>query len=553
MPTFRSDSSSSTTMTVSLTEILRVGTSVRIRVNWSVKLGSATNLGSSSSNNRTLYIYRSTGVLLGSAVIKSSFAWSAGNTYSGSFVFDVDVGTMDAGSWQVYIQTSESGTQSCIWTDRDYCTNFDFAWLLYWTAATAPKNPRILPTTYETGVTLAWDGATAGANNAVSGYYVYYRQGGGAEQSINVGNVTSWPLNTSGWARGTSLDFRVAAVTHRGDNPASSFSAAVIKNRVPNQPTSPSVPKTSYIPGELIRVSFANTGDPDGNLAGFEAATDASETIVGTIGSALATYVDVDTTDWEQSIQRRFRVRGYDALGVRGPWSTYTAQVTLNTAPLPPEISYPAAGSTVYNQRPHILLKAAVTNDGPKHILCINDGSEKTTAAGTGFSCGANDDLASERQVGYIPPANLSGGTVSLSARMFDSFLYSTSVTRSFTVAAFAPADPVLTTPGMRIKAAMITELQTAIGNLRAAYGMTAVSWTPCVVSTTLISAATALIEQLQDALQAVINRINGWDAANATGDITVAWISPAAEGGGVDPVKLRQAIEQLRSTIILI
>ena len=137
---------------------------------------------------------------------------------------------------------------------------------------------------------------------------------------------------------------------------------------MPNTPTSLTLERTSYIPGETIRVYFANNGDPNGNLAGFEAGTDADAQIVGSNASAGATYVDIDTTGWEQGIQRKFRVRAYDALGAKSSWSNYTAEVTMNTAPLPPSIEYPAKGSTVYSKRPRVLLKAAQTNDGPKHI-----------------------------------------------------------------------------------------------------------------------------------------------------------------------------------------
>ena len=84
---FRSNSSASTTMTVNLS-VWRNGpdspsTIAYATVNWSATLGSATSLGSGS--NRTLYIYRSDGALLGSAVIKNGVAWSSSTTYSGSF------------------------------------------------------------------------------------------------------------------------------------------------------------------------------------------------------------------------------------------------------------------------------------------------------------------------------------------------------------------------------------------------------------------------------------------------------------------------------------
>jgi hypothetical protein len=538
-------------MTVSLAQIARSGNNVTLRVYWSVTLSSATNNGASTSNNRTLYIKRSSdGATLGSALIKNATTWSAGQTYAGSFDITFSVGTMNAGSMNVYIQTSDGGTQSCIWTDRAYCTDFSFSWTKYWTACGAASNLRFSVNPFETSVTLQWNAGADGQNNAITGYELYWRLNSGADTKVTLGKVTSYNLGTSGFARGALLDFYVRSISP--ENAVNSArTAQARKNRVPNTPTSPSVPKTSYIPGETIVVTFSNNGDPDGNLAGFEAATDVSESIVGFVASAAATSVSINTTGWEQGIQRRFRVRGYDAFGVRGAWSAYTALVTLNTAPLAPEISYPAAGSTVYRKRPRILLKAAATNDGPKHILCVNDGSEKTTALnGTVYSCGTNDNLASAQQVVYQPPADLASGSNSISARMYDSFLYSSVVSRSFTVVAFAPADLELTVPGMKIKAAQITELQTAIGHLRTAYGLSAVSWTACAAGVTFISAANDLIGQLQTALQAVIDRINGWDAATATFDVSVTWISPAATGGGVDRVKLRQAIEQLRSTI---
>ncbi len=549
MPTFRSNTTSNTTMTVNVYEVGRSGNAVTARVDWSVKLGSGTSNGSSSSNNRTLYIYRSDGVLLGSGLIKNSQAWSSSQTYSGSFVIAFDVGTTLSGGWNLYIQTSTSGTESCIWTNRNYCTEFGFGWSLYWTRAGAPYSPSLSPNPYENRVTFSWGPASAGVNNAIQTYRVYYRINYGGENLADVGNTTSWTPDVSGWGRGTIVDFYVMAVTQRGDNPWSGWSNAVTKNRIPNQPTSPGVPKTSYIPGDIIRVSFANTGDPDNNLVGFEAATDQNETIVGNSASGAATFVDVNTSGWPQGIQRRFRVRSYDAYGIRSPWSSFTTVVTLNTTPYSPEISFPAAGSKVYNKRPHILLAAGTTNDGPKHILCLNDGSEKTTATVSGFSCGANANLASGQKVVYQPLSELTAGTVNIKSRMYDSYLYSSDVIRSFNVLAFVPEDGDLTIPGMKIKAVHISSLQVAIGNLRAAYGLDAVSWTACHAGASKIGNA-VFITEMQTALQGVIDRINGWDTSNSNSDISVAWINPSVIGGGVNRVKLRQAIEQLRDIV---
>lgn len=552
MPTFRSDSSASTTMTVSLTETGRSGNYVTVRVNWSVTLGSATSNGSAPSNNRTLYIYRNNGVLLGSGLIKNEQYWYAGQTYSGSFSFTFNAGTTLSGTWGVYIQTNNSGTQSCIWTDRDYCTDFNFSFSMYITDVTAPSNPVCNPKPYENSITCSWTAGSDGVNNDITEYRIYYKLNGGSEVLLDTNSTnTSKVIDTSEWVRGTTFTFRVISVSERGTgNPSSGWSSTATKNRVPNTPTSPSVPQSSYVPGDTIRVSFSNNGDPDGNLSGFEVATDASSTIVGSRAGSSITYVDVDTDGWDHGITRRFRVRGYDAFGIRGPWSTYTAQVTMNTAPNAPAINYPAAGSTVYRQRPHILLKAGTTNDGPKHILCINDGTEKTTALnGSAFSSGSNDSLASERQLVYCPDTDLGTGSKTLTSRMYDSFLYSSVVSRAFNIDTFSPIDPDLTIPGMKIKAVHVIDLQTAINNLRAAYGLSAYSFTSVVAGTTPIGNV-GIITELQTALQGVIDRINGWDNSNATFDITVTWIDPAAAGGGVDREKLRQAIEQLRALI---
>jgi len=550
MPAFRSNSSAATTMTVTLTQVGRGNGYVRYRCNWAVETGSATSLGNNTGNWRNLRIHRaSDGAQLCDVQIKAQSAfWNPSSTYSGSFEFNVSVGHA-AGSMSVYIQTNSTGTQSCIWTDRDYCTNFGVSWTKYWTNCGAATGLKFSANPFENSVTLSWTKGADGVNNPITGYELYYRLNSGADTKVVLGDVASYTLNTSGFARGALLDYYLKSISE--ENTANSArSSQARKNRAPNQPTSPAVPKTSYVPGETIKVSFANIGDPDSNLSGFEVATDVNETIVGSRAGTSIDYVDVDTDGWTHGIKRKFRVRGYDTFGVRGPWSTYTAEVTMNTAPNAPEINYPAAGSTVYNQRPRVLLTAGASNDGPKHILCVDDGSEKTTAAnGYAFSTGTSDSLASGREVVYRPSADLGTGNKSVSSRMYDSFLYSSQVSRSFTIGTFAPTDPDISIPGMPVKAVHVAQLQTTINNLRAAYGLGSYSFTAVVAGTTPIGDV-SIITQLQAALQGVIDRINGWDSGNATFDISVTWIDPAAAGGGVDRVKFRQAIEQLRSMI---
>lgn len=350
---FRSNSSAYTTMTVNLS-VSRNGpdspSSVAYAtVNWSVTTGSATSLG--SATNRTLYIYRSDGALLGSSVIKNNVYWVESSTYSGSFSIGFDAGTYDAFTWDLYIQTSAEGTQSCIWTNRSYCTNFGVSWPLFWSYASAPTSLSLSPTTYESAVRLSWGGASSGINNGISTYHCYYRysdDSGGSwssETGVDSGGAAYIDINTAAWPRGRLVQFHVYSIAAQ-NLPLSAFSGTAIKNRAPNKPTgTPTTNKSLYSPGETITITFSppSPRDPDsgtsGDIAGYEAkmqypdGTDYnSGQIMGSNASGSATTISVATnTGWQSGVQWKFLVRAYDAYGVRSTWSTASALVLIGT------------------------------------------------------------------------------------------------------------------------------------------------------------------------------------------------------------------------------
>ncbi len=193
-----------------------------------------------------------------------------------------------------------------------------------WTGAGAPYGLSLSPGIFEDSVTLSWNAGTAGVNNAVTGYRIYYRKDGGTEQRVDIGKTTSYPLNTTEWARGTKVDFRLMAVTQKGDNPMSGFSGTAYKNSAPNAPTNVSVTKTCYAPGEAIRITFSNAGDADGNLKGFEAAKMDSDTVLGDNYASTATHVEVSTATgtWTPGVSYQLSVRARDTLGALSAWVT---------------------------------------------------------------------------------------------------------------------------------------------------------------------------------------------------------------------------------------
>lgn len=549
MPTFRSNTSANTTMTVNLVQTARGNGTVTYRVDWSAYLGSATGLG--TGHPRTLYIYNnSTGAVLASSLIKASSAtWNAYGTYSGSFSFSMSVGNA-AGSISTYIRTDTSSIGSCTWTNASYCTAWSTAYSLYYSAAKAPSAPTISPSIYNNTLSFGWTGGSAGVNNSITAQYIQIYRNGALYNAVNVGtSARSYTLDTSGFASAATVYFRVYITTQYSGTLYSGNSATVKKNSAPYTPTSPTVPKTTYLPGETIRVSFSNNGDPDSNHTGFQVARDDSATIVGTNASKTATYVDVNTTGWAQGSQYRLRVRSYDAFGYMSGWSTYTATITLNTAPLTPGIYYPVAGATVYNKGPRILLKAAATNDGPYHVYDFYDTAWKSTAnSGALFSCGTTSNLASGRQLVFKPNVDYPAGSQTYKGRMYDGYLYSSEVSRSFNISEIAFTDPVLVAKETKVKAVHITELQVAVNNLLEAYGFARKSFTPVVTGVTKISNST-IITELQGALKDIIARINSWDSATSTFDISVTWVNPIVSNG-VNASLLRQAIEQMRMLV---
>ena len=100
----------------------------------------------------------------------------------------------------------------------------------------------------------------------------------------------------------------------------------VRKNRIPNTMGTPVPDKTLCQPGETLTLTFANNGDPDGNLNRIEVAASDSDTILGT-APATATSIQPNTSGMPYGATKSFRVRGVDNFGIPGAWSNVSAPV----------------------------------------------------------------------------------------------------------------------------------------------------------------------------------------------------------------------------------
>jgi len=168
--------------------------------------------------------------------------------------------------------------QSCIWTNRSYCTNFSVSWPLYYSFATAPASLPLLPGVFENTMRLSWSGAASGVNNGISTYRCYYQysdNSGGSwsgETGVDSGGAGYINVNTASWPRGRLIRFHI-----------------------PNTPTGmPTTNKSIYLPdGEFVaKVKIQYPDGPDYN----------SGQIIGTNASGSATSASVLTTDWIQRV-----------------------------------------------------------------------------------------------------------------------------------------------------------------------------------------------------------------------------------------------------------
>ena len=240
------------------------------------------------------------------------------------------------------------------------------------TAPTAPTGAGLSPHPFEGALSASWTKGSNGVNNPVTGHDVQYRTSSngsswGTAVSLSAAAATtsmSIPAATvSGWARGTYVQVRVGSKSAYAATVYSAWSASVRKNRLPATPTAAATAKTCYAPGETIRVTFASTGDEDGNLSRFEAALSGSETIVGTQTTATARYVDISTASgtWTPGAAYQFRVRAKDALGALSAWSALTPAVMVG---LPMHLRLDAGG--VFRRA--VSMKVCVPGMGVKSV-----------------------------------------------------------------------------------------------------------------------------------------------------------------------------------------
>lgn len=305
----------------------------RIRVYGNIHLGSATSCGTAEERTMRLVI---NGTTKNYVVKPTGTNWGPNSNHPFDYTFDFNDATSGTEPARVYVLATETqhGNPSVTFDTGSRTITVPSSML----RPEQGSQPSVSPSSYpEDDITISW-----AATPYATAYYVDYYDG-------------SWHRLRATSAR--SISASLAAIASRGEtigfaiNPYNSYGSGgrsparyVTRNRAPNKlATAPTPNNTLIEPGTTIRLSFTNAGDPDGNLAGYEAAMkDAAGEwykngkIVGSRSGSSITYLDVDTTGWIRGNRWRFYVRGYDSRGVRGAWSSASAYVKINSAPPAP-------------------------------------------------------------------------------------------------------------------------------------------------------------------------------------------------------------------------
>ena len=215
----------------------------------------------------------------------------------------------------------------------------------------------------------------------------------------------------------------------------------------------------------------------------------------------------------------QMRTRGAAGSDYYSTWKAVSGTVRRNSAPAAPPIEGLGTGGTVYNTQPRILATVGADVD-----------SQAQTITAPGYSPSTEGALAIGSKIVMRRDAAISApGEEAVEATATDAQgVASPAASKTFNYAAPSWTDGTLTAGTTKIKAAHMNELRTAINNVRAYYGLAAISW-----AETITAGSTGLggwkdhVLELRAAIDAIVTLVNGWDTASSTHNIpAISWLA---------------------------
>jgi len=214
----------------------------------------------------------------------------------------------------------------------------------------------------------------------------------------------------------------------------------------------------------------------------------------------------------------QMRTRGAAGSDYYSTWKAVSGTVRRNSAPAVPAITAPADNTTIYNSTPRIL--ATVGSDADSHAQTVTASDFTPSSAG---------DQAVAKKLVLRRTSAYSAGAQSVSIKATDILnVDSSDANRAFTYAVPSWTDGTLTAGTTKIKAAHMNELRTAVNNVRAYYGLAAVSWAQAITAgSTSIGGWKDHVLELRGAIDDIVSLVNGWDTASSTHNIpAISWLA---------------------------
>lgn len=412
------------------------------------------------------------------------------------------------------------------------------------TACGEPTVFSLSTTVAEGSLTLSWNGATAGAGNAIIGYEIEY------SDSSDDSNWGIWSLlktvMTSGTSGSTSASpsptrgyyrrFRIRTLGTAGSSYYSDWKTSansVRKNILPTPPSiltvsptlyetptvtinwSGTLPGTSPIKHYVIQRSTSYMGNPPWSSYETLATIVSSETS-GTYVSEVSNIPGTST---------RYRISVTDTLDAVSAYVTSNI-IRKNSPPTAPKIECPISGRTTFNRTPRFMITTGVEPDGQTQIV------EVRLNAGQWYSSVDNTEMFSTN--GYLgdntktvfKAPTLSTGIHTVTIRCLDSDLMtsSTEIVKTFNVQS-SPFELIMANV-TTVKATHINTLRTTVNTIREFHCMPPIVWGEEIISLkTTIERWPQHIQELRAALEPIITRINEFDGTSTFDIPPVEWI----------------------------
>lgn len=412
------------------------------------------------------------------------------------------------------------------------------------TACVEPSVFSLSTSVAENSVVLSWSGANGGAGNALTGYEIQYSD---SSDNSNWGewvllviitdSATSGTLSTNPPStRGNYRRYRIRTLGSAGSLYYSTWKTSansVRKNILPTPPSnfiaSPevyesssitiswngAVPGTSPIKQYVIQRSTSYMGNPP--WSSYETlATVVSSEVYGSLMTGGSNYPGTAT---------RYRISITDTLGAV---STYAVSniVRKNSPPEIPIIGCPVSGKTTYNSTPRFMITTGLEPDGQTQIVEVKlDSGEWLNSVDNSEMFSTSGYLGNNSNT-VFQASPLSPGSHTVTIRCLDSDFMSpsTEVIKSFNVVP-SPFE-MITANVTHVKSMHIQVLRTAANTIREFHCMTPVMWTEDIISSkTTIEGWPLHIEEIREALEPVIDKINNFDGSSTFDIPFVDWL----------------------------